>query len=319
MPDSPLVSIVIPVYNGADFMRQAIDSALAQTYPNVEVLVINDGSRDNGITETIARSYGKRIRYFSKHNGGVATALNLGISEMRGEYFSWLSHDDVYPPGKLQHQIDFLRNHPPNTIVYGDFDMIDEKSRHISSVHLPTTPPAAFYFALLKSSFLHGCSLLIPRICFQRCGNFNERLRTAQDYDLWFRMALHYRFVHQPGLSVYSRIHECQDTRRLSDIVIKECNEIFAIHLKLLPIEQTAATTGLMPCDIFLQLAKSMQTRGFFECVEICVRKVHEETEKLPIAQKTIYRLRQKWICWRTGRLRYSYWRDLLTKRRKNA
>ena len=90
----PLVSIVIPVYNGSNYVRDAIDSALAQTYKNCEVIVVNDGSQDGGATDEICRSYGERIRYFRKENGGVATAVNLGIEQMRGEYFSWLSHDD---------------------------------------------------------------------------------------------------------------------------------------------------------------------------------------------------------------------------------
>ena len=85
--ENPLVSIVIPVYNGSDYLREAIDSALAQTYANIEVLVINDGSKDNGATESIALSYGDRIRYFNKENGGVASALNMGIEQMKGDYF----------------------------------------------------------------------------------------------------------------------------------------------------------------------------------------------------------------------------------------
>ena len=76
---SPLVSIVIPVYKGATYMRIAIDSALAQTYLNTEVIVVNDGSPDDGETEKIALSYGDKIRYFTKPNGGCASALNFGI------------------------------------------------------------------------------------------------------------------------------------------------------------------------------------------------------------------------------------------------
>ncbi len=79
----PKVSIVIPVYNGSDFLAHAIDSALSQTYNNIEILVINDGSNDDGTTERVATSYGDKIRYFSKPNGGVASALNMGISKMR--------------------------------------------------------------------------------------------------------------------------------------------------------------------------------------------------------------------------------------------
>ena len=73
------VSIIIPVYNGSNYLKEAIESALAQTYDNVEVLVVNDGSNDGGATEQIALSYGERIRYFKKENGGVASALNVGI------------------------------------------------------------------------------------------------------------------------------------------------------------------------------------------------------------------------------------------------
>ncbi len=86
----PLVSIVIPVHNGSNYLNQAIDSALNQTYQRCEVLVINDGSSDGGKSEQIAKSYGDKVRYYAKENGGVSTALNLGIEKMRGSYFSWL-------------------------------------------------------------------------------------------------------------------------------------------------------------------------------------------------------------------------------------
>ncbi|MDD1681509.1 MAG: glycosyltransferase, partial [Methanoregula sp.] len=76
MDSTPKVSIIIPVYNGSNYLREAVDSALAQTYPNTEVIVVNDGSDDEGRTEAVAHSFGGRIRYFSKENGGVSSALN---------------------------------------------------------------------------------------------------------------------------------------------------------------------------------------------------------------------------------------------------
>ena len=88
---NPLVSIVIPVFNGSNYLREAIDSALGQTYKSIEVIVVNDGSNDGGKTREIVLSYGGRVRYFEKENGGVASALNEGLKEMNGEYFSWLS------------------------------------------------------------------------------------------------------------------------------------------------------------------------------------------------------------------------------------
>ena len=119
----PKVSIVIPVYNGADYMREAIESALNQTYENCEVIVVNDGSTDE--TEQIALSYGNKIRYFAKENGGVSTALNVGIEKMTGEYFAWLSHDDVYYPWKIEKQINVLRKSKAwDAIVYGNWNQL---------------------------------------------------------------------------------------------------------------------------------------------------------------------------------------------------
>lgn len=124
--EKPIVSIVIPVYNGANYMKEAIDSALNQTYPNCEVIVVNDGSNDNGATEKIALSYGDRIRYIKKENGGVATAVNRGIKEMKGEYFSWLSHDDYYYPQKIEKQIEAIEKSGDKTaIAHSNFDFLN--------------------------------------------------------------------------------------------------------------------------------------------------------------------------------------------------
>ena len=125
----PLVSIIIPVYNGAAYMREAIDSALAQTYQNCEVIVVNDGSCDDGETEEIARSYGDKIRYFCKENGGVSTALNFGIAQMRGEYFSWLSHDDTYTAEKIERQVEVLQNFGRENIVICETEKMDKDGK----------------------------------------------------------------------------------------------------------------------------------------------------------------------------------------------
>lgn len=185
---TPLVSIVIPVYNGERYLCEAIDSALAQTYENTEIIIVNDGSTDK--TEELALSYGDKIRYFSKENGGVSTALNLAISQMRGEYFSWLSHDDIYRPDKLKLEIAALSNNPLQ-IVYSDYDVIDGKGRTILTVNIakkyPNSDKTLGLFPLLTQT-MNGCTLLIHKRHFQRVGLFDEKLRFTQDYDLWFKM-----------------------------------------------------------------------------------------------------------------------------------
>ncbi len=217
---NPKVSIIIPVYNGANYMREAIDSALAQTYRNIEVIVVNDGSMDQGETDRIARSYGERIIYLQKENGGVSSALNHGIHHMSGEYFSWLSHDDGYGPQKVQHQIDSLRRTEIKRIVaLCSHCFINEKSDRLNK-----RSPQRFADGIvswqeaLKNTFVHGtfngCALLIPKGAFEECGLFHEDLRFSQDALMWMKLFLNqYSLVYNDDEDVFSRIHGKQLTQ----------------------------------------------------------------------------------------------------------
>ena len=218
--NKPLVSIIIPVYNGANYLKDAIDSALAQTYPNIEVLVINDGSNDNGLTENIALSYGDKIRYFYKENGGVASALNLAIKNMKGEYFSWLSHDDMYYPNKIERQIQELyKNGDLKSIVYSAYDLLDVNSQVITHVFLKSTYSEEkltnSVFPVLQG-LVSGCSLLIHKSHFERIGLFNTDLITTQDYDLWFRMFRWQKIIYINEPLIIVRIHNDQGSKTIS-------------------------------------------------------------------------------------------------------
>jgi hypothetical protein len=216
----PLVSLVIPVYNGANFLKEAIESALAQTYPHLEIIVVNDGSKDGGKTSAIARSYGDRIRYFEKVNGGVASALNLAVREMRGQFFSWLSHDDLYDRQKVELQVTACleRGFQDHVIVYSDFLTVREDRTQIgATAHLQNFLQADLEKPLfpLLNGLIHGCSLLISRDLFDDSGLFNESLRTTQDYDLWNRMFRKARFVFVPRPLIHSRQHGDQGSRTI--------------------------------------------------------------------------------------------------------
>jgi glycosyltransferase involved in cell wall biosynthesis/SAM-dependent methyltransferase len=207
-PPTPLVSIVIPVYNGAKYLREAVDSALAQTYPNVEIIVVNDGSTDEGRTAAIANSYGNRIRYIEKTNGGVATALNRGIREMRGEFFSWLSHDDVYYAEKIARQsATFSDADDDKTILHCNYDVIDQASRIVGRGAIDNF---ALNNAILSivGTYVNGCSMLVPKTAFEAAGLFNESLTNSQDNELWVRMIMSgYRLRYVPDILIKSRKH----------------------------------------------------------------------------------------------------------------
>lgn len=220
---NPKISIVIPVYNGSNYIKEAIDSALSQTYKNIEVIVVNDGSTDKGKTDKICKSYGGKIRYFLKENGGVATALNYGISKMKGEYFSWLSHDDVYYQDKIEKQIKYLSDlkNREKIILYANYELIDKNSKFLQKVILNhkelTEKPE---YALLRGS-VNGITLLIPKSAFDEYGGFNKELKCTQDYDMWRRIMKTYKFVHMDDIFTKTRIHALQDSNKHPNVVIE--------------------------------------------------------------------------------------------------
>jgi hypothetical protein len=229
----PLVSIVIPVYKGYPYLKESIDSALNQTYPNIEVIVVNDGSPDNGTTEKIALDYGERIRYFYKPNGGVSTALNYGIQHMRGEWFSWLSHDDLYAPDKIEKQIQAVSDMEDKVCVVrcttasmdAEGKSINRPQRRVSGVFTATE---MMKMHSLKEVGLYGCALLIHRDILTYCGEFNQELKTVQDEDYWTRIMFSgFRFVSIPDVLVKIRVHKGQTTNLLADLFEPE-RQIFA-------------------------------------------------------------------------------------------
>ncbi len=222
----PLVSIIIPVYNGADFLKQAINSALAQTYEKTEILVINDGSKDKGKTEEIALSYGSKIRYFKKENGGVSSALNLGLKQMRGEYFSWLSHDDEYEPKKIEKQVALLQKYPGEKLLaLCGTKFIDKNGKTLrKNWPMPSqgkyNSAQALNFVITKT--LSGISLLIPKQALLESGNFDTSLKFIQDMDIWYKIFLNgYGLLTDNTILAKSRLHQAQQThlqkQRFSD------------------------------------------------------------------------------------------------------
>lgn len=284
----PKVTIVIPVFNGANYLRDAIDSALSQTYQNVEILVINDGSNDDRETERIALSYGDNIRYFEKSNGGVASALNRAVVEMTGEYFSWLSHDDLYCIDKIEKEVIALNKFGRDDIViYSDFSVFTTNTGTEVPVRMREVLPEHFRYWLTLESSLHGCTLLIPRTAFNKCGLFNECLRTTQDYDLWFRMAEQYRFIHVTDVLVRARSHSNQGSLNMPKLALAESSALHTNFVSNLTVEEIASAEGRPIGVAYLRIASSMWRRGFVEAGDIASRLAR----KNGVTEFRIYRM----------------------------
>ena len=231
----PLVSIVIPVYNGSNYMAEAIESALAQTYDNIEVIVVNDGSKDEGKSDEIARSYGDRIRYIPKENGGSSSALNEGIKNMKGRWFSWLSHDDLYYKDKVQKQVEYLNSLLDSGISEEDLwknilftacDYINGEGKFIKKSKPEAEKALSDKIANLSGNEyliceptkynFYGCGCLINKKAFDEVGGFDEKLRLINDLDMWYRLyAGNFRLHYMSEPLTIGRIHKGQISRSI--------------------------------------------------------------------------------------------------------
>lgn len=196
MIDRPLVSIIIPVYNGAAYVSEAIRSALGQTYQHIEVIVIDDGSTDG--TGRIVQAFcaDSRLKYFFQENRGLAGARNAGIQKSGGEYVSFLDADDTYYPDKIEHMLGW-RHEDNRASVYcciSDivFEHMPEKRFVFTGMKIPEGSIGAgeMKHMLERGNFINVNTALVARSVFVSGIFFDESIRTSEDWDFWIRIAL---------------------------------------------------------------------------------------------------------------------------------
>lgn len=273
----PKVSIIIPVYNGENYVEDAINSALKQTYKNCEIVVVNDGSKDN--TDKICKKYGNKIKYYPKENGGVSSALNLGIKKMSGEYFSWLSHDDLYYPEKVEKQIEYINtNNLKYKILYCDCETINEKGKIIGKVIVPHEETIKKPEYALLRGYINGITLLIPKKAFEDCGDFNLDLKCSQDYDLWLKFMKKYEFIHMPLIITQTRIHALQGTQH-NPKVIEEGTVLWKKLIESISDKRKVELEGSI-YNYYYEMAKFLITTPYKENFDYCVNKCISIDEK---------------------------------------
>ena len=198
----PLVSVVIPAWNCSRWIDEALESVYSQTYRNLEIVVVDDGSTDD--TAQILGRHGDRIRYFHQPNAGTGAARNAGVAQARGELIAFLDNDDVWMPEKLERQVRALQGWPQCGLVFADGRRFNEAGVRPESL-LPsrlepwmdecrTEDPEVFVGSLARE-FYFGCpissasAVLARRSVIVAVGGFDEGLTITDDYDLWLRIA----------------------------------------------------------------------------------------------------------------------------------
>jgi len=195
----PLVSVVIPTFNYGHLVGEAVDSVLAQSYPRVEIVVVDDGSTDD--TRQRLEKYGERMRYQYQPNAGLSAARNAGIGLARGELIALLDSDDAFHPEKLAVQVRYLADHPEMGLV-GTDSFSDEP---VKWSDLPCDGLQMYAQEVTLQQVVIKCrfapsSVLMRRECFERAGPFDTELKSVEDRDMWIRVAARDRMatIHLP-------------------------------------------------------------------------------------------------------------------------
>lgn len=239
----PVVSVILPVYNGENYVRAAVESVLAQTLRDFELLVVDDGSKDS--TPDIMRSYADaRVRYVRQENTGVAGAFNHGIRLARGRYISWLSHDDRFLPEKLERQVAALSALEGPAVSYTDVQMIDSRGEVITEYRLPEHDRAELLRSVMTCGLvcMASYSVLYDRRCVEEVGPYSERWRYTQDVEMLMRLARRFPLVRVPELLMQVREHEQRGVR--SAKWEREVVEFYGRHLGELPYEELFPGAG---------------------------------------------------------------------------
>lgn len=220
----PLISVVMPVWNGEKYLREAINSILGQTFAGFELIVIDDGSDDS--TPDILRSFDDpRLKILRRQRGGIVVALNLGIEQAQAEWIARQDADDVSAPDRLESQWRAVNRNPNAVLCHTDFDFISEKR--------PAPPrarfPSSHALVALKLCFLcpivHS-SVMFRKSVFSKVGGYRPEERHAEDYSLWTRMIEEGEFIGIPKQLVKLRIHQESVSRQNEAIQMRLTEEI---------------------------------------------------------------------------------------------
>lgn len=216
MNATPLISVVIATYNMGRYVCTAVDSVLQQDYPELEIVVVDDGSTDD-TPERLARyDDNHRVRVFRQDNAGQTVAKNRGLMEARGEMVGFCDADNYWLQGKLRTQINAFSQRPDLGVIYGELRFIDGEGNDLPAPRV-TRHSGRITAQLLLDNFVTFNTTLVPRKILEETGGFDESLRMAIDYDLWLRISLRYEFLYLPRPLVAYRIWDGQMSHRTGE------------------------------------------------------------------------------------------------------
>lgn len=258
--DTPLVSLVIPAYNHADYLPEAVRSVLAQDYPALELIVVDDGSTDN--TVEILSELGSGFYWESQKNMGQSYTLTRGWSLAKGDILGYLSADDLLEPSAVRTSVAALMTMPDIIATYCDFNLIDPQSRRVRTVQLPEY---SYDHMLAQVICPIGPGAFFRRSAYLQSGPWNTSYRQMPDYDFWLRLGQKGRFLHLPQVLSGYRVHEASQSYSITTperaaepvlIVSGVLNEGTAKNLDSRLKEYALASANLVSAQLHLRAGR---------------------------------------------------------------
>jgi glycosyltransferase involved in cell wall biosynthesis len=201
----PLISVVIPVYNNETTIQETIESVLSQSFSDLELIVINDGSQDSTL-KIVSSILDPRLKVFSYPNAGLAATRNRGVSHASGEYISFIDADDLWTADKLEAQFKALQANPQAAVAYSWTDWIDESGQFLRPGGHISVNGDVFATLLVRDFVESGSNPLIRAEALAEVGGFDESLPAVEDWDMWLRLAAGYEFVCVPSPQILYRV-----------------------------------------------------------------------------------------------------------------
>lgn len=287
-----LVSVIIPTYNNAQFVCDAIDSVLAQTYKNYEILLVDDGSMDN--TRKVVEKYdGKQIRYIYQENKGLAGARNTGIKASRGELIAFLDADDMWLPEKLERQVSLINGFPNVGIVGCGYYGLDESGERVKE----TKGKNYSNKELLLNDLMvrnvvtgSGSGVLARKECFEKAGLFDESFRSTEDRDMWYRILNFYDLKFVADYLVVIRVRKNSLSKNVAMMKFSQ-KKFIQKHLKKMDFARKSRSYGYVYLDAAREYSiahkRFLAAANAFLSIAIFPFKVYPDDDKYKILIKS--------------------------------
>ena len=276
MERQPLVSVVVTCYNYGRYLKDCLDSILAQTYKNIEIMVVDDGSTDN--TAEVSKAFTKlpNLKYIHQRNAGQSHAKNVGIKNSTGEYIAFLDADDRWCPEKLKKQMSCFDN-PDIGVVYCRAKYLDENDREfaydMTAKYLQPRRGRVTEW-LIFDNFVQFSSSVVRQECFKRFGTFDETLKMGIDWDLWLRISTAYQFEYvDERLFFYRMGHSGQmsknmdERNRCSDLIMKKFLASYPGAVSSAIIRKANAVTCCGRGEYFRTIDQKKSTLYFLDAI----------------------------------------------------